>query len=519
MRAFLDELRRRKVVKVGIAYLVGAWVILQLADVIFPAMRLPDWTISLTLGVLAVGFPLALILSWVFDIKATGIEKTADAVLTGSPVPEQTKAMDDKPSVAVLPFVDMSPDNDNEYFADGLTEELLSILSRAGGMRVASRTSSFAFKGKDADIRTVSEKLNVAHIVEGSVRKSGNLLRITGQLIEAATDSHLWSGTYDRELDDIFAIQDEIGTQIAAALQVKLVPQQLDRPTTEDVRAYDFYLRGNSYFRNLGIRNTRRAIDMYEKAIEIDPEYGRAWAGIAISNSTLALLFMVDGEDRTAAIEAAHAAAKRATELDPECAITHLAKGMSLNADGRPEEAESEFAAAIRYDPQMHEAHYQYARAAYMQGRMEKAALLFEKAIEVDPDDYASSLVLSSVYRSLGQVDKQEATIRRGTSLVEKHLEKHPDDARALALGAAAMQATGNSEKAELWAERAVAIDADNESTLYNIACTYSLAGKLDRAMDLIERCIHSTSWIKRDSDLDPLRELPRFKAFVKSLE
>lgn len=519
MRAFIDELRRRNVLKVGIAYLVAAWLVLQLADVVFPAMQLPGWSTSLVLGILIVGFPLALVLSWIFDVTPRGIKRTPGDPAVDLPAAETAGAIAKIPSVAVLPFVDMSPDHDSEYFADGLTEELIGVLSRAGGMRVASRTSSFAFKGKNADIRKVSEKLNVAHIVEGSIRKSGNLLRITGQLIEAATDSHLWSSTYDRELDDIFAIQDEIAMQIASALQVQLAPRQLERPLTEDVRAYDFYLRGNSYLRNLGMKNTGRAIEMYEKAIEIDPGYGRAWAGIAIANATLALLFMVDGDDRTAAIEAAHQAARKASELDPECAITHLANGMTLNAGGRPDEAEVEFARAIEYDPQMHEAHYQYARAAYMQGRMKKAAALFEKAIEVDPDDYASSLLLSSVYRSLGQTDKQKATIKRGVALVEKHLEKYPNDARALALGAAAVQISGNPEKAELWAERAIAIDPDNESTLYNIACTYSLAGKLDRAMDLIERCIHSTSWIKRDSDLDPLRELPRFKAFVKSLK
>ncbi len=519
MRAFFDELRRRNVLKVGIAYLVGAWLVLQLADVIFPAMQLPDWSTSLVLGILIVGFPLALILSWVFDVKPGGIERTENKAAVESPTSEVAETTEKTPSVAVLPFVDMSPAHDNEYFADGLTEELLGVLSRAGGMRVASRTSSFAFKGKNADIKTVSEKLNVEHVVEGSVRKSGNLLRITGQLIEAASDSHLWSSTYDRELDDIFAIQDEIASQIASALQVQLAPQQLKRPKTEDVRAYDYYLRGNSFLRNLGMKNARRAIELYEKAIEIDPAYGLAWAGIAISHATLALLFMVDGEDRSAAIRAAHAAARRATELDPGCAITHLANGMTLNADGRPDEAEVEFATAIQYDPQMHEAYYQYARAAYMQGRMDKAAELFEKAIEVDPDDYESSLLLSSVYRSLGKSDKQEATIRRGVALVEKHLEKQPNDARALALGTGAMQAIGNYEKAELWAKRAIAVDPENESTLYNIACTYSLAGKLDKAMDLIERCIHSTSWIKRDSDLDPLRELPRFKAFMKSLE
>jgi len=519
MRAFFDELRRRKVLKVGVAYLVGSWVVLQLADVIFPAIRLPETSISLVLVILIVGFPLALVLSWIFDFTPAGIVRTRDSSVAESPAVGSTQANAEIPSVAVLPFADMSPDNDSEYFADGLTEELLTVLSKAGGMRVASRTSSFAFKGQNADIKAVSEKLNVAHVVEGSIRKSGNLLRITAQLIETATDSHLWASTYDRELDDIFAIQDEIASQITRALQVHLTPGNLTHRSTEDVRAYDFYLRGNSYFRALGMKNTRQAIEMYEKAIEIDPEFAHPWAGIAISNATLALHFLVEGEDRSTAINAAHVAAKRATALAPESADSHLANGMALNADGRPDEAEVEFAIAIKLDPQMHEAYYQYARVAYMQGRMDKAAQLFERSIEADPDDYRSALLLISVYRTLGQLENKDATIRRGVALVEKHLEKHPNDPQALALGTAALHGIGNTEKAELWAERAIAIDPDNESTVYNIACHYAQAGNLDKAMDLLERCIHSTAWTKNDSDLDPLRETPRFKAFVKKYE
>ena len=520
MRAFLNELRRRKVLKVGIAYLVGAWLVMQLADVIFPAMRLPDWSISLVLGILVVGFPLALVLSWVFDVTPRGIEKTADESAAATPNDGIPKPREIAPSIAVLPFADLSPDHDNEYFADGLTEELLSVLSRAGGMRVASRTSSFAFKGKNADIKTVSEKLNVGHVLEGSVRKSGNLLRITGQLIETASDSHLWAGTYDRELDDIFAIQDEIASQIARALQVQLTGNTSARDKTENVRAYDLFLRGNGFFRLLGKNNTKRAIEMYERAVEIDPDFDRAWAGIAISHATLALLFMVNGSDRSAAVEAAGAAAARATALAPDSAVSHLSTGMALNAAGRPDKAEPEFVTAIELDPQMHQAYYQYARAAYMQGRMEKAADLFEQAIAVEPSDYRSSMLLISVYRKLGRPDRVRSTAARGVALVEKHLEKHPNDVDALALGAGALHEIGNDEKADLWAERALEADAeDNEAITYNVACYYAVSGKPDRAMDLIERCIHSTSWIKRDTDLDSLRSLPRFKAFMKTLE
>jgi adenylate cyclase len=193
MREFISQLRKRHVIKVGIAYLVAAWLILQLADVIFPAMGLPAWSITLVLGLLAVGFPLALVLSWVFDFTAEGVQRTADAPAVsppGSTVTEQ--------SIAVLPFPDMSAEHDQEHFCDGLTEELLNVFTRVPNLRVASRTSCFAFKGTKSDMASIAEKLRVRHLLEGSVRKAGSRIRVTAQLVEVATDSHVWSETYDR---------------------------------------------------------------------------------------------------------------------------------------------------------------------------------------------------------------------------------------------------------------------------------------------------------------------------------
>ncbi len=192
MRDFFRELRERRVIRVGIGYLVGAWLAMQLVDVIFPAMGLPDWSIALMLGILAAGFPLALILSWVFDVTPRGIQRTGG---TAQPeVAETTYEVTSAsgPSIAVLPFPDMSAEKDQEHFCDGLTEELLNVLTRVPNLRVASRTSSFSIKNKDVDLKAVAQKLQVAHILEGSVRKSGNRVRITAQLIEVATDSHLW---------------------------------------------------------------------------------------------------------------------------------------------------------------------------------------------------------------------------------------------------------------------------------------------------------------------------------------
>ncbi|MDX1459792.1 MAG: hypothetical protein R3348_01935, partial [Xanthomonadales bacterium] len=226
---FFNELRRRKVVRVFVAYVLVAWVVLQVADVVFPAMGLPGWTITLTLGLLVTLLPIVLVLAWMFDVTPGGIERTDAAGTDKSDVAgldRSTVPGDDK-SIAVMPFLDLSAEGNQAHFCDGLTDELLNVLTSIPGLRVASRTSSFAFKGKDIGLDEVAARLRVAHVLEGSVRKSGSMIRITSQLIEAASDSHLWSETYDRELEDIFAIQDDIASRILGVLKIRFADQVL----------------------------------------------------------------------------------------------------------------------------------------------------------------------------------------------------------------------------------------------------------------------------------------------------
>ena len=297
MKAFLAELKDRKVIRVAIVYLVAAWLIMQVADVMFPALGLPEWSITLVAALLIIGFPVALILSWAYEVGPDGIRRDERGK-------EDEPASIDKKSVGVLPFVDMSPGKDQEYLSDGLTEELLNVLAQLPGLRVSSRTSSFSLKNANADIRTLAERLETAFVVEGSVRKAGERLRITTQLIEAASDTHLWSQTYDRELDDVFAIQNDIARQIAKVLQIRLLPDSLPSPTTDDVEAYEYFLRGRSFFIRLGYQNVCNAIDMFEKATITDPEFARAWAGLALGHACRVLMFDSDPADIQADIQA-----------------------------------------------------------------------------------------------------------------------------------------------------------------------------------------------------------------------
>ena len=224
-RSFIAELKRRKVIRVGIAYLVAAWLLLQVADVILDPFKVPQWFMTALIILVALGFPFALIMAWAFQLTPDGVKRdSAEKATDASPIPVQNDSAPAVLSVAVLPFVDISPDQDNEHFTDGLTEELLNALRRIPDLRVASRTSCFAFKGKDADVAEVAEKLRINHLIEGSVRKSGNHARITSQLIDARTGGHIWAERFDGELVDIFALQDEITKKVVSALQLALLP-------------------------------------------------------------------------------------------------------------------------------------------------------------------------------------------------------------------------------------------------------------------------------------------------------
>jgi adenylate cyclase len=506
MREFFRELHKRRVIKVGVAYLVIGWLVLQLADVIFPAMRLPEWSTSLVLGLLIVGFPVALVLSWLFDIGPSGV--------TTASVSSQTMPAADGASIAVLPFPDMSAEKDQEYFCDGLTDELLSVLTRIPGLRVASRTSSFSFKGKKTDLKAAAEKMQVAHILEGSVRKSGNRIRVTAQLIEAATDSHLWSETYDRELDDIFAIQDDIAAQILEALKCRLGTEQLPNPTTDDPKAYEYFLRGRGYAVSGGKRDRKLAVEMFRKAVDIDPGFLRAWIHMAEECALIAGFFSKAAIWR----ETADEAAKKAMEIAPGQAGPYLARGYSHMASEQFGQSAEDFSKAIEIDPKLGRGYHFLGRAYYHQGQITAALESFKKATENDPDDFESPLLSTTVYFMRGAKDDAARVAKIGVERAERILADYPDNPRAYYLGAAGLFILGETDRAIEWTERALEIAPDDAATRYNSACFFLKVDQVDRALDCLENSVVSRSWIMNDPDLEPVRNHPRFKAVLDSL-
>ena len=421
-------------------------------------------------------------------------------------------------SIAVLPFASSSGDQESEYFADGIAEEIINALSKIKALKVSSRTSSFTFKGKSEDIREIGRKLQVGTVLEGSVRKSGKRLRLTAQLVNAMDNSQLWAERYDRELEDVFEIQDEIAASIVSALRVVLTEDEkkaIEQVPTANVEAYEFYLRGRQYFHQHRRKSHEFARQMFERAIELDPGYALAHAGIADCCSFLYQYFNAT----PANLARAESASRRAVELAPELAEAHASRGLALSLSSGFQEAEKEFQIAMRLDPKSFEAAYFYARACMAQGKAEEATKWYERAVAVRPDDFATLALLAETYKGLGRNEDSIRAARRAYDAARKHLELNPDNPRALYMGAAALTFLGESEKSRDWNRRALAMEPDDPSVLYNIACNFAQEGQADEAIAALGRAIDRGfghwKWIEHDGSLDTLRSHPAFKALL----
>ena len=471
-----SELKRRNVFRMAALYAVVAWLIMQIGEVTFEPLHFPDWAMTALIVLVIVGFPIAMTLAWFFEFTLRGIKKDTgpSPETAGVGAASQAERLSSGPSVAVLSFDDMSPDKDQEYLCDGIAEEILNRLAQIQNLRVASRTSSFRFKGQPDDVSNIARRLKVATVLEGSVRKSGDQLRITTQLTNAEDGYHLWSHSYDRKLAHIFEIQDDIATQVAEALEVKLRTGPSEECcTTSDVQAYDYYLQGVHYFHRWGLRNVRFSVDMFTRAVEIDPEYARAWAALADSYAMIFSYWSASDEY----LSGAESASMRALELLPGLAESHVSRGLYHFANGENREAIAEFETALRLNPELFDAYYFYARVRFQRGELQQAAELFEKAQRIHPDDFQAPTFLRQIYRSLGREEDAKAAARQALKTAKHHLELYPDDTRALNLGCAALIEHGDKEQAMQWARRSLAIDGDNPDTLYNLACT-GLSGK-----------------------------------------
>ena len=422
-------------------------------------------------------------------------------------------------SVAVLPFLDMSASRDQGYFCEGIADELINTLTQVQGMRVAARSSSFAARQGDSDARSIGRRLGVDAVLEGGVRKSGDRLRVTVQLVDVTGGSPRWSHRFDGKLDEVFEIQDQIAASVATALRGMLSTEERDalrRPGTR-AEAYEHFLRGRQLLRAVTVVSSDAAEREFRTAIEIDPAYAPAHAGLA-QVYAWRVEWMGGGPTER---EVADRESRQALELGPELAESHVARGDVLSISNDYLGAERSYQEAIRLNPASFDAYYRYARTCFQSGRLEESLALFRRAAEVRPEDFQGLLLAELPLRRLGRAEEASAIREEGLRRVERQLELDPNDSRALILGAGSM-IMQDRPRALAWAARAIAVAPDEPSVTVNAACMYARVGMKEEALALLEttlgRGYGKRDWLENDPDYDLIRDDPRFQAMMAKL-
>jgi adenylate cyclase len=462
--------------------------------------------------------------AWDGQRTAPGWRKLVASVteLAGSPA---ARAPSSRPatrslSVCVLPFQNMSGDAEQEYFSDGISEDITTDLSKVSALEVIARNTAFTFKGQSVNVCDVAEKLGVTHVLEGSVRKVGNQVRITAQLIDGRTGGHVWADRFDRDLTDIFSIQDEISKAIVAALRLKLLPEEkkaIEQRGTKSADAYNLYLLARQYWLtgNIGdLRREERVMRICSRAVEIDPYYARAWALLAMAQSNLRYAFRCEVDD-------GFAAANTALTVDPTIAEAYLPMVRRLEDRQQFVEADDQMATALQLDPESWEVNKEGARVCMRHRRLTEAAALLEKAVALMESDVHAWARLVTLYHALGNVPAKKVAAESTIAEAEKVLAHDPSNGAVMSFGAGAYAALGEVDRAREWAERGVLVDPDNLSMRYNFACALAaFGGDKEGALKQLERSLRTAgafhiAMAEADPDLDSLRDEPQFKAIM----
>jgi TolB-like protein/Tfp pilus assembly protein PilF len=571
MTGFFEELQKRKVYRVAAAYIIAAGFLIQIASAAFPAWELPNWSLRLVIAVLLIGFPIALLLAWAYDITTHGIQVTpqtpgthrrrnlllliAIGVVVSAAagfflLPRAVSQKIDK-SIAVLPFENLSSDPDNAYFAEGVQDEILTRLAKIGELKVIARSSTQRYESSGADPREIGKQLGVAHVLEGSVQKAADNVRVRVQLINAATATHLWAESYDRKLTDIFAVESEIATKVAGALRAKLTPPEqnaLSGRPTENTEAYQLYLLGRYFWNKRTAADFEKAIEYFNRAIEKDPNYALAYAGLADAY----VLLSAYGEARPSdTFPAAKAAAIKAFELDPTLGEAHAALGMALFAyDLKFAEARREFQRAIELNPNYATAHQWYAECGLTPFRkFDEAIAEAKRALELDPLSVIINADVGSVLGYAGHHDEAIAQLRKtvemdpnfyysrwqlGEALEIKGFNEEAatqykkaielnDDPLPRALLGHLYARTGRRDEAREILRQLRELSKQRYVLAFNLALIHVGLDEKDAAIDLLEQAYaqrdgYNIGFIKVDPWLDPLRDDSRFEALVKKI-
>ena len=578
-------MKRRNVYKVAVAYAIVGWLLIQIATQVFPFLEIPNWVVRLIIALVAIGFPIALVIAWAFEATPEGIKRTEDVdlaaqtrtpkkhawiyiVVIGAAVSialffagrytapsredgsrQRGTASLAEQSIAVLPFVNMSADKNDEYLSDGVSEELITALSKITGLQVKARTSSFAFKGKNEDIQKIGELLHVSHLLEGSVAKAGNKLRITAQLIQAADGNHEWSDTYDREMQDIFAVRSEVAQQVAETLKIRLLGEEkrkIDKKPTENLEAYNLYRQGRFYADKLSEEGMTRAVPLFQQAIEKDPRFALAYAGLAdnyviaadaiippreaFSKAKEAALRAIELDDSLAEAHAslglvhyhydwdwagAEKELKRALELNPKSAQSHTLYTHFLAGMGRYDEAKKYGAHALELDPLSVSAHWFLGWGAIYAGRNDEAIGFFSKALELDPNNPWTRWFLGRAYLFSGNSP-------RAIEEIETGLRFGPDDPLGLGFAGYVYAVTGRRADALKILQRLDELQKRRFISTISRVYVYAGLGDKDKTFEWLEKAYQersdSLAWFRFDPESKSLQNDPRFAALMRKV-
>jgi adenylate cyclase len=468
------------------------------------------------------------LVGWTGEAEAQNWRKVVESIadLTGGPRGPAPKSAAAKPkvTVCVLPFANISGEAEQEYFSDGISEDIITDLSKVSALEVTARNTAFTFKGKAVEVPQVAKQLSVSHVLEGSVRKSGARVRITAQLIDGATGNHLWAERYDRDLTDIFALQDEISEAIVSALKLKLLPQEkkaIEKRGTTSAEAYDVYLMARQYREggNSDARKQETILRLCERAIAIDPSYAQAWTLMGAAQMTLFHSFGRAGDAGAAAIE--HALA-----LDPDLGEAHALKARELHRRGLREQAFSELELALRLDPDSFDVNQRAGHLYYIERRFAEAVRYFGKAASLVEFDVSSPAMMLSALEALHDPEGVRKAAKMTVERAEKALVLDGSNGFALSQGVLALAALGQRERAREWIDRALLVDPNNTLMRYNFACTLSCYLKdVDGALELLksalagERAADQMRMARSDPDFDAIRDDPRFEAILVDTE
>ena len=461
---------------------------------------------------------------WSGDTSVPGWQKVESSIslLVGSPAqpaqPETKGGPTKRVAILVLPFINMSGDAEQEYFSDGITDDIITDLSKVSALSIVARNTAFTFKGQTLDVVQLARQLNVTHVLEGSIRKSGDRVRINAQLINGEAGDHVWADRYDRDLTDIFAIQDEISKAIVSALRLKLLPKEkkaIETRGTSSVEAYNLYLMARQHWisgNDGDIRRDEVVVRIARQATEIDPGYAKAWALIALAQAEMRFRHSRSDVD-------ALASAERALELDPDLPEALCVKARYLaDEDGKPDEAHLQIHTALRLDPDSWEVNKEAARLLSRSGKMREAIPFFEKAAALVDTDYHSSGMLQTCYAAVDDPEGLKRAAHMTLDRTQRVLAQDPSIGSALGFGAVALAALGEGDRAKEWIRRALLMDPDNLTMRWNLACSLSrYLGDKDAAIELLATFVDRVplsmvKYLRLDTDLDPLRNDARFE-------